>query len=134
MAVRFEAAVTAVWQQGAGLLWFHATIAQPYQLIFQERLYSMYVFSANARTPKAIDGFAAGADVPFILYINFKDLYGAEQLCRLYLLQEGFESPAIDKRKLIEAKFLSDSKLIDADPALKEALESGYSIQVFSAH
>lgn len=94
----------------------------------------MYVFSANAHTAKAIDGFAAGADVPFILYINFKDLYGAEQLCRLYLLQQGFERPVIDKRKLIEEKFLNDSKLVDADAALKEALETGYSIQIFSSH
>ncbi len=94
----------------------------------------MYVFSANAHTSKAIDGFAAGSDVPFILYINFKNLYGAEQLCRLYLLQQGFERPVVDKRKLIEEKFLSDSKLVDADKALKEALETGYSIQIFSSH
>ncbi|MFA7555445.1 MAG: hypothetical protein WCY88_14450 [Spongiibacteraceae bacterium] len=94
----------------------------------------MYVFSVNARTPKAIDGFAKGADVPFIIYVNFKDLYGAEQLCRLYLLQQGFEKPQVDKRKLIGEKFLQDPKLIDADPALKEALETGYSIQIFSSH
>lgn len=94
----------------------------------------MYVFSANARTPKAFEDFPKNAEVPFILYINFKDLFGAEQLCRLYLLQQGFEDPSIDKRKLIEDKFLSDPKLIDADPALKEALETGYSIQIFSAH
>jgi hypothetical protein len=94
----------------------------------------MYVFSVNANTPKAIDGFGVGADVPFIVYINFKDLFGAEQLCRLYLLQQGFERPVIDKRKLIEEKFLNDRKLIEADKALKEALESGYSIQVFSSH
>ena len=94
----------------------------------------MYVFSVNARTPKPIEGFARGAEVPFILYINFKDLYGAEQLCRLYLLQEGFENPQIEKRKLIEDRFLQNNKLIDADPSLKEALQSGYSIQVFSSH
>ncbi len=94
----------------------------------------MYVFSANARTPKAFDDFSKGAEVPFIVYINFRDLYGAEQLCQLYLTQQGFDKPAIEKRKLIEDKFLCDSKLIDADPALKEALNSGYSIQVFSSH
>ena len=94
----------------------------------------MYVFSVNARTPKAIEGFSKGAEVPFIVYINFKDLFGAEQLCQLYLLQQGFEKPTIEKRKLIDDKFLQDPKLIAADPALKEALESGYSIQVFSSH
>lgn len=94
----------------------------------------MYVFSANARSNKDFDSFRQGDDVPFIVYINFKDLFGAEQLCQLYLLQQGFENPSIDKRKMIENKFLSDPKLIAADPALKEALDSGYSIQLFSAH
>ena len=94
----------------------------------------MYVFSANARTPKAFDDFKKGAEVPFIVYINFRDLFGAEQLCQLYLAQQGFEKPVIDKRKLIGDKFLQDKKLIDADPALKEALSSGYSIQIFSSH
>jgi hypothetical protein len=94
----------------------------------------MYVFSVNARTPQAFDDFKPGDEVPFIIYINFKDLYGAEQLCRIYLLRQGFENPVIEKRKLIEKKFLCDDKLIKADPALNEALTSGYSIQVFSAH
>lgn len=94
----------------------------------------MYVFSANALTNTDIDGFAKGEEVPFIIYINYLDLFGAEQLCRLYLLKEGFEKPTIEKRKLIQKNFLADQKLINADPALKEALETGYSIQVFSAH
>lgn len=94
----------------------------------------MYVFSANACAGKDFDSFRQGDNVPFIVYINFKDLFGAEQLCQIYLLQQGFENPSIDKRKMIENKFLSDQKLIDADPALKEALNSGYSIQLFSAH
>lgn len=94
----------------------------------------MYVFSVNARAPEAFDDFNKGDEVPFIIYINFKDLYGAEQLCRIYLLNKGFEKPIIEKRKLIEDKFLRDDKLIAADLPLKEALDSGYSIQVFSAH
>ena len=95
---------------------------------------AMYVFSVNARTPKALEGFDKGAEVPFIIYINFKDLFGAEHLCHAYLKQQGFERPSIEKRKLIEEKFLVDQKLIDADPALKEALNTGYSIQIFSTH
>lgn len=94
----------------------------------------MYIFSVNAFTTQAMDDFAKGAEVPFIIYINFKDLFGAEQLCRSYLLQQGFERPAIEKRKLIEERFLQDKKLIDADPALKEALKTGYSIQIYSSH
>lgn len=94
----------------------------------------MYVFSVNARTSKAIEDFNKGDEIPFIVYINFKDLYGAEQLCRIYLIHQGFEKPVIEKRKLIEDRFLQDQKLINADNALKEALDSGYSIQIFSAH
>lgn len=94
----------------------------------------MYIFSVNATSSRNIEGFAEGEQVPFIIYINFKDLYGAEKLCQLYLQQEGFRDPSIEKRKLIDAKFLNDNKAINADPALKEALNSGYSIQMFTAH
>ncbi len=94
----------------------------------------MYVFSANAKTRDALDDFPAGAQVPFIVYINFKDLYGAEQLCQLYLMKNGFYDAVIAKRKLIENRFLSDPKLIAADPSLQEAINSGYAIQIFNAH
>ena len=94
----------------------------------------MYVFSVNALAGKAFDTFRKGEEVPFIVYINFQDLFGAELLCRTYLVQEGFSAPKIDKRKLIEARYLNDPKMVDADSALKEALKTGYSIQVFSAH
>jgi hypothetical protein len=94
----------------------------------------MYVFSASAKTPKPFDDFSENDEVPFIVYINFKDLFGAQKLCTLYLMQQGFHDVVIEKRKLIEDRFLQDKKLIQADKALKEALDDGYSIQVFSAH
>lgn len=94
----------------------------------------MYVFSANAKATQAFDEFAAGDEVPFIVYINYQDLYGAEQLCKIYLLQQGFAEPHIDKRKRIEDRYLNNPKVVDADPTLKEALTTGYSIQVFAAH
>lgn len=94
----------------------------------------MYIFSANAKAGRSFDDFKPGELVPFIVYINFKDLYGAEQLCQLYLLQQGFSEPHIEKRKLVDARFLTSPAAIEADKALREALESGYSIQVFSAH
>ncbi|MDC3332809.1 hypothetical protein OAV62_01060 [bacterium] len=94
----------------------------------------MYVFSVNAIAPEGLEDFKQGDEVPFIVYMNFLDLFGAEQLCIMYLLQEGFEQPRIEKRKLISQQFLNDPKLINADPSLKEALTSGYSIQVFSSH
>lgn len=94
----------------------------------------MYIFSVNALASRSFDDFIQGDEVPFIVYINFPDLYGAEQLCLLYLIQEGFEAPYIEKRKLIDARFLNDPTAVAADPALREALKTGYSIQVFSAH
>jgi hypothetical protein len=94
----------------------------------------MYVFSVNANTPKPFDDFKAGDEVPFMVYINFKDLTGAELLCKFYIEQAGFESAHIEKRKMIAEHYLDDQKLIDADPNMKDAMESGYAIQVFSAH
>lgn len=94
----------------------------------------MYVFAVNAKTPKAFDDFVPGDVVPFMVYINFKDLTGAELLCQFYVEQSGFESVKIEKRKMIADQFLSEQKLIDADPHMKEAIETGYAIQVFSAH
>lgn len=94
----------------------------------------MYAFSVNAKTREDIEGFEADAVVPFIVYINFLDLFGAEQLCKLYLVRAGFYEVTIDKRKLIEEKFLSDQRLIDADKHLADALNTGYAIQLFEAH
>ncbi|WP_019530552.1 hypothetical protein [Dasania marina] len=94
----------------------------------------MYVFSVNATTPQPFDDFKAGDVVPFMVYLNFKDLSGAELLCKFYVEQAGFEKVAIDKRKMIAEQFLSDPKLIAADPNMKDAMETGYAIQVFSAH
>lgn len=94
----------------------------------------MYVFSVSAKTRKAIEGFAADDQLPFIIYINFKDLLGAEQLCHLYLEKGGFYDIVIEKRKMIAEKYLQDNQYLDADKALKEAFESGYSVQLFAAH
>jgi hypothetical protein len=94
----------------------------------------MYVFSVNAKTRAAIEGYAADSEVPFIVYINFKDLLGAEHLCKLYLMKEGFYDIDIANRKLIGEKYLSNKKLVAHDKALRGALESGYTIQLFESH
>ena len=83
---------------------------------------------------EAFDEFAENDDVPFIVYINFKDLFGAENLCKLYLMQQGFYDIVIEKRKMIEAKYMQDKKLLKADKPMQEAVDSGYSIQIFEAH
>jgi len=92
----------------------------------------MYIFSATAKTRKAIDDFKADDKVPFIVYIDYKDLFGAEKLCQLYLLNEGFYEVKIEKRKMIPAEKLLP--LIDKDKAIQEALETGYMVQMFDAH
>jgi len=94
----------------------------------------MYVFSANAKTRQDIEGFAADSEVPFIVYINFKDLLGAEQLCKLYLMKEGFYDIDIKNRKAIADKYLKNKKLVAHDKPLREALNSGYMIQLFESH
>ena len=94
----------------------------------------MYVFSANAKTRRAIPGFAADEEAPFIVYINFKDLFGAERLCELYLMKEGFYDVQIEKRKQIGDAYLANESLVKADKSLHEAVTSGYSIQLFEAH
>ncbi len=92
----------------------------------------MYIFSVTAKAKKAIEGFAEGDSAPFIVYIDFKDLFGAEQLCKLFVMKEGFYDVIIEKRKLLsEAKIV---KLKSKDKSIKEARDSGYAIQLFEAH
>lgn len=93
----------------------------------------MFIFSVSASSEQARPGFAAGSKIPFIVYIDFKDLFGAENLCRLYLMQEGFKDIQIEKRKML-VKDKLDPVLIEKDPAMREALSSGYMIQMFDAH
>jgi hypothetical protein len=94
----------------------------------------MYIFSANAKTRNDIEGFPADSEVPFIVYISFKDQLGAEHLCKLYLMREGFYDVSIENRKLISEKYLSNKKLVAHDRPLREAIKSGYFIQLFESH
>ena len=93
----------------------------------------MFVFSVNAKAREAQEGIEVGEQVLFIVYINFKDLFGAEQLCKIYLMRAGFTEVGIDNRKLIQPKLLKDKRVVAADKALKEALDSGYMIQMFES-
>ncbi len=94
----------------------------------------MFIFSVSAKARKAMDGITIGQIVPFIVYINFKDALGAEKLCQLYLLRAGFTDVDIEKRKALDDKLFQNSKIVNADSALKEALDRGYSIQLFDLH
>lgn len=91
----------------------------------------MYIFSANATARKARDDIKEGQRVPFIVYINFIDLFGAEQLCKIYLMRAGFTDIDIEKRKLVPSNLLKDERVIAADKAMREAVKGGYMIQMF---
>lgn len=91
----------------------------------------MFIFSADAIATKSVDNIAEGQKIPFIVYINFKDMFGAEQLCKMYLMRSGFTKVNISKRKLMEKKLLNDPRVVEADKALAEAIKTGYMIQMF---
>ena len=93
----------------------------------------MFVFSVNAKAREPKEGVEVGEQVPFIVYINFQDMFGAEQLCKIYLMHSGFTEIDIENRKMIAPKLLKDKRVVQADKAMKEALDSGYMIQMFEA-
>ncbi|WP_372798095.1 hypothetical protein [Litorivivens sp.] len=90
----------------------------------------MYLFSINAVSARDQGDFKAGEECPFIVYINFIDLFGAEQLATVYLMKEGFREIKITKRRLI--KLASGEQ--HPDPQIAEAQRKGYCLQAFSAH
>lgn len=94
----------------------------------------MFIFSVSAKARKELEGIAVGQEVPFIVYINFKDPLGAEKLCQIYLIRAGFTDINIEKRKAVQEKLLKDPRVVQADKSLKEALDTGYSIQLFDSH
>lgn len=91
----------------------------------------MYIFSVNAKAKKARDGVQEGQVVPFIVYINFVDMFGAEQLCKVYLMRAGFTDIDIEKRKLVPSNLKDDPRVVAADKAMAEAIKTGYMIQMF---
>ena len=91
----------------------------------------MYIFSVNAIAKDDRQGVKAGQMVPFIVYVNFIDLFGAEQLCKVYLMRAGFTDIDIENRKLVPSNIRNDPRVIAADKAMAEAIKSGYMIQMF---
>lgn len=91
----------------------------------------MYIFSVNATARVARDDIAVGDKKPFIVYIDFVDAFGAEQLCKMYLMRAGFTDIEIEKRKDVSEKLRHDKRVVEADKAMKEAVEIGYMIQMF---
>lgn len=91
----------------------------------------MFIFSVNATARVARDDIAVGDKKPFIVYIDYVDGFGAEQLCKVYLMRAGFTDIEIEKRKDVSATLRNDQRVIDADKAMKAAIEGGYMIQMF---
>jgi len=89
----------------------------------------MYIFSVTAKAKNAIDGFEKGATAPFIVYVNFPDLVGAEYLARFYVTKEGFFDIVIDKRRQLARDKVA--KFGEKNKQVKEALSTGYAIQLF---
>ncbi len=88
----------------------------------------MYLFSATA-TPKDQSG-----DQPFIVYIRFADLFGAEHLAKLYLMQAGYRNVRIEKRKQLDEHHLVESGMVAQDAAIKDAFQHGFHLQQFESH
>ncbi len=93
----------------------------------------MYIFSLNATARDDKHGFKAGEVLPFIVYIDFKDLFGAEKLAQIFLMREGFGDAHVVKRKHLGEEQLQQPALRN-DPQIAEALRSGYAMQVFESH
>ena len=94
----------------------------------------MYLFSVNATAKKTQGEFTEGESAPFIVYIDFKDMFGAEKLAQLFVMAEGFKDVTIIKRKMIDNAQIPKNTAFAKDPQITEALAKGYCVQAFSAH
>ena len=95
----------------------------------------MYLFSINATSKTAQGDFKEGEEIPFIVYIDFKDMFGAEQLAKVFVMREGFRDVLIQKRKhLNNSQISSPDSGLGKDPQIQEALQKGYCVQAFDAH
>ena len=92
----------------------------------------MYLFSCEAKLGKPLPDLVLGRRYPLIVYIDFADLFGAEHLCNLYLLNEGFTDIRIEKRKRLTEEVVERLSMNDTD--IKEAFSSGYHLRLFERH
>jgi hypothetical protein len=92
----------------------------------------MYLFSCSAVAKKQLAEVAVGESMPFIVYIHYPDLFGAEHLCKLYLMQAGFHHIKVEKRQQVPDE--QCLIMVENDDDVKEALEHGYCLRMFDAH
>jgi hypothetical protein len=70
--------------------------------------------------------------MPFIVYIDYSDLFGAEHLCKLYLMQAGFTDIVLEKRKQLSGEQLELMSKTDTD--IKVTLKRGFYLRMFDSH
>ena len=92
----------------------------------------MYLISCSATAKKALEEVEEGEVMPFIVYINFADIFGAEYLCKLYLMRAGFGDVVLEKRKQLTEEQVQNMQENDSD--IQEAIKSGYCIRMFDSH
>ena len=91
----------------------------------------MFIFSCNATAKANTLDIKEGQVVPFMVYINYADLFGAEQLCQMYLMKAGFTKIELEKRRFVQQKTVE--KIMYADTDVQEAIKNGYQIRMFDA-
>lgn len=91
----------------------------------------MFVFSCNATAKTDLAEVKQGETLLFMVYINYADLFGAEQLCQMYLMREGFTNIEMEKRKFIQAATVEKLKFKEKD--IQEAMKDGFFIRMFEA-
>ena len=67
--------------------------------------------------------------MPLIVYVDYKDVTGAEYLAKFYVAKERFFEVVVDKRRLLKADGVK--KLSKTNSQVKEAIKTGYAIQLF---
>ena len=92
----------------------------------------MYAFSVNGKATRDHGSIKVDDTALFIVHINFIDLFGAETLCKVLLMREGFTDIAIEKRQWITPENRENPAILKADKGMSEALEKGYHIQMFA--
>jgi len=94
----------------------------------------MYIFSVTATARKDTADAKQGEQRPFIVYINFADLFGAQALVQAYLLNAGYGQVQFDDQKHIDPSKLNEHAKVAANQQLSDALTHGYSVQLFESH
>ena len=62
-------------------------------------------------------------------HVSNADLFGAEQLCQMYLMREGFTYIEMEKRKYIQAVTVEKLKFKEKD--VQVAVKEGFFVRMF---